>query len=287
VTGPAAILIGTHTFPASGDAARRQANAVASLRALERATIVNVQFADGAHHVDGVETLAVLRKDSRTVSGRSTGARKAIVREVLDTLAAEASRRSLTCFCYSNADVIWSQDAVDWIAAGGRQAYAFSRLDFDAATGRERGIELSGVDAVAMRPEWFAAHRRRFRDYIVGETCWDNVYTAILMCHADAAIENRRGLLRHERHPGAPVTSPAFGAYTGLLAALDADYFHLWCRYWGRLKPLREQAATEEAEAQLAREMFVWRPAWYAPALKAARHAKARLRYAVSRLAIQ
>lgn len=282
-----AILIGTHTFPASGDAARRQADAVASLRALEGTAIVNVQFADGAHELTGIETLARLRKDSWTVTRRNAGARKAIVREMLDVLAAEASRRNAAYFCYANADIVWSQSAVEWMIAGGHQAYAFSRMDVDAATGREIGIQLAGIDAVAMQPLWFGAHRHRFRDYIVGEICWDNVYTAILMCHADAAIENRRGLLRHAQHPGALVPSPVFGAYTSLLAAFDAEYFHLWCRYWECLNPLRRQGATAEDEARMAREIFAWRPAWYAPALRAARHVRARVRYAVSRIALQ
>ncbi len=279
------LLIGTHTFAASGDAARRQANCLASLVALTDAALVNVQFADEPHAVDGVETLAVLKKDSCIVSGRADGKRKAIVRELLDVLASEAGRRGSPYFCFTNADIIWSQAAVDWVLRGGKEAYALCRLDFDGATGADAGIELSGVDAIAMRPEWYRAHAHTFRDYIIGEICWDNVYTAIVMCHADAAIENRRGLLRHERH--APAQSPAFGDYTSLLAALDAEYFHLWCRYWGRLEAWRARGASPEEEARLARDLFVWRPAWYAPGLRLARRVRARLRYAASRLAIQ
>jgi hypothetical protein len=283
----ATLLLGTHTFAASGDAARRQADCVASIRALTGVAAVNVQFADAPHVAEGIETLAALTKDSRAVSGRTEGRRKAIVREMLDVLAAEARRRGCGYFCFTNADIIWSQAAVDWIRREGREAYALSRLDFDGETGADAGVELSGVDAIAMRPEWYQAHAHRFRDYIVGEICWDNVYTAILMCHADAAIENRRGLLRHERHPSGPAPSSAFGDYTSLLAAIDAEYFHMWCRYWGRLEACRARGAPAEEEARLARELFVWRPAWYAPALRLARRVRARLRYASSRLAIQ
>jgi hypothetical protein len=280
------LLLGTHTFAASGDAARRQSAAVASMRALTGVSVVNLQFADGPHHVDGIETLAVLRQDSRTVSGRRTGARKAVVREMLDVLAAEAVGRGAPYFCYSNGDIIWSQPAVRWIADGGKQAYALSRLDVDGASGRALDIQLAGIDAVAMQPQWFAAHRHRFRDYIVGEICWDNVYTAILMCHGEAIIENRLGLLRHERHVGTPAPS-VLGAYTSLLAALDAEYFHLWCGYWDRLRAMRRDGATPEAESQMARQVFTWRPPWYAPALRGLRYVRARARYAAARVAIQ
>ncbi len=281
------LLLGTHTFAASGDGARRQAAAVASMCALRDADVVNLQFADAPHDVEGLETLAVLRRDSRTVSGRRTGPRKAILREMLDALAVEAGRRAARYFCYSNGDIVWSQAAVDWVAGGGRQAVAFSRLDVDGATGRDVGIQLAGVDAIAMQPAWFAGHRDRFRDYIVGEVCWDNVYTAILMRHAESAIENRLGLLRHVRHPGAPVPSPTFGAYTSLLAALDADYFDLWCRYCSRVQTMRRQGATSDEEARMAREVFTSQPPWYAPALRAARHVRARVRYAAARVAIE
>jgi hypothetical protein len=206
---------------------------------------------------------------------------------MLDVLAAEAIRRACAYFCFTNADIIWSQEAVDWILQEGREAYTLSRSDFHSETGADAGIELSGIDAVAMRPEWYRAHAHRFRDYIVGETCWDNVYAAILMCHADAAIENRRGLLRHEQHQSGPVPSPVFDDYTGLLAALDAEYFHLWCRYWGRLEACRARGASPDEEERLARELFVWQPAWHTPALRLARHVRARLRYAAARLAIQ
>lgn len=287
MTGRASLLIGTHTFAASGDAARRQANGLASLQALADAAVVNVQFADAPHVVEGVETLAVLQTDSRAVARRADAPRKAILRELFDALAGEAERRGCPYFCFTNADIVWSQSAVEWILRSGREAYALCRLDFDGATGAAAGIELSGVDAIALRPAWYRAHAHRFRAYVVGEICWDNVYTAIVMCHADAAIENRRGLLRHERHPPPTPGRSAYADYTSLLAALDADYFDVWCRYWGRLEACRARGAPPEEEARLARELFAWRPAWYAPARRLARGLRARLRYAASRLAIQ
>jgi hypothetical protein len=276
------ILIGTHTYAAPGGAAERQAACIVSLRRLERAAIVNVQFADGAHHVDGVETLAVLRKDSRTVTGNA-GPRKGIVSEILDALADAAEARGSRYFCFTNADIIWSQEAVDWILASGKEACIFSRRDVDGSA--DKGIELSGVDAVAIDLAWWRQHRHRFRDYIVGEICWDNTYTAVLMCHANAALENRLGLLRHQAH--APATPHAgFARYIQYLAALDAGYFHLWCAYWGRLAAMRERGAPAEEEQRLAREVFVWRPAPAARVVQAARNLKARLRYRVSRLGI-
>ena len=216
----ARVLIGTHTYLASGGAVHRQQEAVQALLALRGAEIVNVQFAHQPHDVAEVRTLAMLRQSSNSVSGRR-GPSKAIVSEILDVLAAEASARSMDYICFTNADIIFTQQAVDWIAGSGREAYLFSREDFDGETRAPIQMEIAGVDVVAVATSWWLANRRRFRRYIAGEACWDNVYTAIVMCHADALIENRRALVRHERHPMGPMPSPYFGQYVRMLTALE------------------------------------------------------------------
>lgn len=282
----AALLIGTHTYAASGSAAERQQRGLETLRQLRRAVIVNVQFADGGHHVDGVDTLAVLRKDSRTVA-RATATRKPVLSEIFDAVAQQAEARGLRYICFTNADILWSQAAVDWILDGGKQGCALSRRDFDGETGADLGVQLTGVDALAIDVRWWRANRHRFRDYIAGEYCWDNVYTAIVMCHASAAIENRSGLLRHERHPSGASPDAATGRYIQLLTALDAWYFHLWCYYWGRLETLRTTGASLQAEEDLARSAFSRRQPVLQRILQTARSARARLRYALSSHAIQ
>lgn len=282
----AALLIGTHTYAAAGSAAERQRRGLESLRGLQRAAIVDVQFAEAGHHVDGVETLAVLRKDSHTVA-RAAGPRKPVLGEIFDALAREAEARGLRHFCFVNADIIWSQAAVDWILDGGKEGCALSRRDVDGDTGVDLGVQLTGVDALAIEAGWWRSNRRRFRDYIAGEYCWDNVYTAIVMCHANAAIENRSGLLRHERHPSGASADAATGRYIQLLTALDAWYFHLWCYYWGRLEALRKAGASLQEEEDLARSVFSRRQPALARILQKARSARARLRYALPGLAIQ
>lgn len=275
------MLIGTHTYAATGDAARRQAKGVQSLLALRDVETANVHFVRDPHHVEGLQTWPMLAQDAESVSGKR-GPRRAVVREILDVLAREAASRGARYFCFGNADLIWSQQAVEWIRAAGKEGYAFSRMDFDAATGADLGIELAGLDVVAVATDVWPRIRHRFRDYLVGQMLWDNVYASVLMCHADAVIENRQGLIRHERHATAAATADAYARYTQLLAALDARYFRLWCHYWGRLRDLRERGAPADAEQRLAREMFVWPPTPAERAIQALRSAKARLRYAVS-----
>ena len=253
------MLIGTHTFAAAGDSARRQAAGVASLRALGGVEIVNVQFARNPHHLDGVPTLAVLRGTSNAIAGRR-GPTKPIMSEVLDALATHAASRSLDTFCFTNADIIFSQDAVDWMLATPGDGFVLSRQDFDGRTGTPETMEVAGTDVMAIATGWWAANRTRFRPYIAGEGGWDNVYTAILLCHSDAVLENRRPLVRHERHQPGPMPSPHFGEYVRLLCALDAGYFSIWCRYWDGLLRLREAKAGAEEEAAWAREVFVWKP---------------------------
>jgi hypothetical protein len=272
------MLIGTHTYAATGDAGRRQANAVASLLALRGVEIVNVQFIREPHRVGALEGLEKLVRDSTDVTGRR-GSRRPVVREMFDVLASEAASRGHAYFCFTNGDIVWSQQAADWILAGGKQACIFSRQDFDGRTGADTRIELSGTDAFAIAAASWLPLRRRFRDYILGQPCWDNVYTSVLMTHVDAVIENRRGLVRHEQHTSETAAAEPFAAYIRLLAALDARYFHLWCTYWDGLRSLRDQQAPEEMELALARRTFVWPPSLRQRAIQIGRSLKARLRY--------
>ena len=277
--GRVKLVLGTHTFAASGDAARRQAAAIETLRALDGTLPVNVQFAAGAHAVDGIETLAVLSRDSCTVTGRP-GARKPIVSDILDALCVRAERAGATRFAFMNADIRLSQDAVDWISAENRDAWLFSREDFDGTTGASLGMGTAGMDVIALSVPWWRRNRPRFRPYIAGEAIWDNVYTAIVMCHADAVLENRRPLARHEAHPSAwtPGSGP-YALYSQYLAALDAGYFSVWCRYWAGLQDLRRAGAAPEEEEALARRVFVWKPTPPERVAQALRRVKAGLRY--------
>jgi len=239
-----------------------------------------VQFEHQPHDMPDLRTLPVLKHSSNSVSGRR-GPSKAIVPEIFDVLAAEASAKSIEYICFTNSDIIFTQQAVDWILEGRREAYVFSREDFDAETRAPLQMVVAGVDVLAVSTVWWFANRRRFRRYIVGEACWDNVYTAIVMCHADALIENRRPLVRHERHPMGPMPSPHFGEYVRMLTALDAGYFSLWYRYWDALSRLRATGgATAEQETDLARDVFVWKPGPRARAVQRGRDVKALVRYA-------
>jgi hypothetical protein len=273
-----AVLVGTHTFAVTGEGGRRQEAGVASLQRLSGVEIVNVQFVEHTHHFPGVRTLAVLRQTSNAVSGRR-GAMKPIMSEIFDALAAEASARHLDYFCFTNADILFTQDAIDWIRHSGKEAYVLSRQDFDGATGQPTRMELAGTDVFAVATDWWSRNRTRFRPYIAAEGIWDNVYTAMLLCHADGVLENRRPLVRHESHPPGPMPSLQFGEYMRLLAAFDARYFSLWVQYWERLRRLREAGASETDEVQAAREVFVWNPSFFDRAIQIARNIKARVRY--------
>jgi hypothetical protein len=153
-------------------------------------------------------------------------------------------------------------------------------MDVDAS-GRELGITVSGIDGFAFDCGWWARHRRRFRAYVLGETCFDNVFASIMATHGNSVIENRAGEIRHERHPmqsGGP-----FSRYNYYLAALDSRYFSLWAHYVAQLERLRERGATEAEERVVMERMFVWRRAPLAAVWHAGRCVRARWRYARDR----
>lgn len=276
----AGVLLGINAHPASGPAASRQSDAQASLRRLHGVDRVNLQFRHDSTPVavDDFETLPVLTRDSRTATG-AEGIRKPLLGELCSTLAREAQSRGATYFCFSNADILFSQEAITAVLSGDRDGYAFSRMDVDAVTGVDLGMHLGGVDAIAARPEWWLANAHRFRDFILGEPNWDQMYTSILLRHADAVLLNARPLVRHVAHPIAWVHHGAFADYNGLLGALDSHYFTLWCEYHAARKEWERLGGTDEEHEAIQRRAFT-RP-WSASTMliQPLRRSRAWLRY--------
>ena len=276
------LLLGVNAFAATGDAARRQAEALARWRGLSGVRLANLGWPDEMLEVDGFATHPVLRTDSRTASGRP-GPRKPVVREVFDRLATIAAAEGYRWFGYANSDVAWTQAAVDAVIGGGRQAYAFSRGDVEPGTGREIEVVTAGVDAFVVEVAWWGANRQRFRDYVGGEPIWDNVYAALLLAHADGVLLNRAPLVLHERHPAGDWGRSSYAEYLAYLAALDSLYFTRWAVYHHRLTELRARGAGEDEELALQREAFRGSFSARERVVQVGRALKARARWAATR----
>ena len=276
------VVLGVNAFAARGEAADRQARALAAWPAPPGVHRVNLQWADDVHEAEGFQTLAVLAGDARRAAG-VRGRRLPLMRECMDRLAEHARAVGAHAFAYANSDVALTPAAVELMRAGGHDGWAFSRMDVDPATGRELEVVTAGVDAVGARVEWWEAHRHRFRAYPGGEPVWDNVYAALLLAHGDSLLLNRGAWVLHERHaPGEWRASP-YARYIQYLAALDRPYFSLWAEYHAALAALRSRGAGEDEELRLQRETFCRRPGTLARALQAARAAKATARWAARR----
>ncbi len=251
------MILGTHIYPASGDAAERMRRALDGWAQLPGVQLVNLQFADDPSPVvhPAFETRAVLRHDSRSVTSVS-GPRKPIVRELLDRLV-DAADESHTAFAgFSNADILISPSAIARVAACHGDAVVFSRMDIDAATGMPLGEFLSGQDTVFVRPAAYRQVRSRLRPYVVGEMPWDVVYTSILLTHTHAVLVNRGDECRHVVHETIWVDSP-FAAHAWRLAHQDWTYAARWYRYYYGAKALRERGAPEAEENALRDSVFV------------------------------
>ena len=228
------IAIGSHFYPIQGQAEQRQVRSRASLLQLDRVVPVNLQFHDEDFRPGGFQTRLVLRQDSRTVTGAG-GRRKPIVSEMFDALAEAARDAGCRYFAYINNDIEVTSVAVERILTGGRPAYAFSRVDLEPETRAELGVQLFGLDAFAIDVEWWARARRRFRPYIVGEPCWDNVYAALICAHGRGEVVYEQPGIFHEQHPQAWNDGP-FAEHNGFLAALDAPDFSRWVKYVTQLE---------------------------------------------------
>lgn len=277
------VLLGVNAFPAQGDGARRQAEALATWRALDGVRLANLGWPGDVFEVGGFATHPVLAEDSRTASGRN-GPRKPITREVFDRLAEIAAREGCRWLAYANSDIGYTQAAIDRITGGGRDAYCFSRMDFHPSTGQDIEMVTAGIDAFAVSVDWWRANRRRFRAYIGGEPIWDNVYTAILLHHAGGVLFNRDGLVRHERHPAGDWRGSPFARYLNFVGALDRPYFSLWAIYHHELMEMRAGGDPgEEAEMRLQRDVFGPGPRAVDRVLQPARALKARARWAAAK----
>jgi hypothetical protein len=272
------IAIGTHFHAADAEGERRQARARAALLRLEGVVPINLQFVGEDIRPEGFRTLPVLRLDSNTVTG-AAGVRKPIVSEMFGALAEAARGDGCRYFVYLNADIEVTQAAVGAVLARRLDGYAFSRTDVDAATGAELGVQIFGLDMFAIDAAWWAREGRRFRPYIAGEACWDNVYAALVCGHGRGEVINDRPGIYHQRHPTIWKDGP-FAEHNAFLATLDAPYFSRWVQYATRLEALRKGGLPVDGPRLVLDTLSDTRLSPLETAVHAARQLRARFRYA-------
>lgn len=235
-----------------GDTARREAAAQASLAALgPAAECVNLAFADEPSAAALLPQRRALRLDAPRVSG-ATGARKPVISEMLDVLAAEAAARGIPRIGLVNGDIVVLPAAIARLASLDAPAAAVARTDVGG--GAPDAEMLYGVDMFVFDRGFWQRERRRFRPYLLGEMVWDNVYASLVACHGGVLL-NRERLILHERHPSGGHGSP-FARYVHLLAARDRSYFSLWCTYVARAEALRARGGAADEEDALQRAVF-------------------------------
>jgi hypothetical protein len=275
------MIVGTHIYEGDAEAMRRQRSAMAALPQLPGVQAVNVQFQkEPWAALPDIETMPALLRDSVTAAGAGRR-RKPLTRELFDVLARVAAARGHRYFAYVNSDILILPAALQAIEREVRQTYAISRHDVDHFNGDEADGTLltAGIDMFVVSVEWWRRHCRRFRLYVIGDACWDNVYTAVMMCHSDGIVLNRERLILHERHGAVWHDATSTARYNGFLAALDARYFSLWCQYWDRLEEARAQGVSAAGQRALRDEVFVWRRSATAALRQSVRNARARLQF--------
>ncbi len=271
------LLLGTRFYEAdSVDGNRRQQNSIESLRRLQDVRLVNLQFDPDPQRriVEGFAEARRLKSTAHSVTGNA-GPIKPLANEVFGVLAEMAAEFECEYFGFLNADIQVTQQVLDMVRKGRYEAYIFSRTDVSAGN-NHRHVNVYGTDLFVVQQAWWTRWKGRFRPYILGEACWDNVYTAQLLCHARAILLNREPLIFHERHPVAWHDSP-FAAHNGRLCALDNLYFSMWAEYIHRLEQLRARQASAEEEIELQSGVFRWPPPLFARLKQMGRSLKVRM----------
>ena len=283
------ITLGSHSYPAKGEDARRQNAALESWRHLPNVDLVDLQFAHlpPVPELPGFRRVQAMRQDSVELTG-AQGRRKPIVSEMFDLLAREALAAGNEIFMFSNSDILLSPATIAAVFAAaeeGCKAQVFSRMDFDGKTGRDVALIYPGQDTFAVDARWWMENRWRFRPYVIGETSWDNVYTALMVLHAPTRLHNRETLARHEEHEVIWYDSP-FRAHNLLLLTLDSYYHGDWCRFCEGLRAIRTDgfAGDPAREEALRRESFRLRPSWRTRLIHVGRVARAFARQWLARV---
>ena len=248
------VILGTHIYPAKGEAAERQSRALDTWRSLPDCQLVNLQFTRNwpILELDGFATSITLKQDSNQLC-RCAGVRKPSVKEMLCRLAETADAADATYFGLVNADILLDPGIVPMVKASGKTAVMFSRREVDPDGPKE--VLTWGVDAVFFRCDWWKAHQRRFRAYILGEAFWDVVVTSIALSHGDGQLVNDGLCLQHVRHPIMWEGSP-FAYHNHYLSRLDSPYFTCWLNYHNALQAARRTGASREEEYALQEEYF-------------------------------
>lgn len=243
------VVLGTSISGRGGETGTREAAAQRALASLTDTVALNFAF-PGETPPALVATRAVLPRDASAVA-RAPGPRKPIVTDILDLAAEEAARRGAPFCGIVNGDIVVSQAAIDTLADPPAPALAYFRLDVGG--GETPEMLLFGVDMFVFSVPWWRAERRRFRDYILGEAIWDNVFAAIAACHGGVLL-HADPFITHERHAGGG--SSAYARYLQSLAARDATYFSRWCAFVEGVREAREQGGGAEAERAVAAAAF-------------------------------
>jgi hypothetical protein len=275
------IVLGTNVYEAQGEVGEREERALETWHHLPNCRLVNLQFAQHGSNLnrDGFTTRAVLQLDSNQVCRRA-GVRKPVVKEMLTALAQEAESVGVAYFGLVNADILLSPEIISAVETSGKTAMLFSRREVDPDGIKE--ICTYGIDAVFFRTDWWAQHRHRFRNYVLGEPCWDVVTTSIALFHGDGLLVNDSFLVQHVRHPIIWHDSP-FAYHNWYLSALDSFYFSNWADYHGALAEMRSHGTTRAKELELQQKFFKRRWSWGQSLYHLGRCVRAQVRYQVKK----
>ena len=163
------VLKGINLRGAKGKTAKGKALAVA--RALAARSASTCSSRSSRTTMPALRTLPLLTTFVELRHRAGAGLRRrSLVREIFDALAGSKRRRSRSNTSASRTPTSsFTQRAVDWMLDGGKEAYVFSREDFDAETRAPLQMVVAGVRRargvhrlVARQPTPFPPlHRRR------------------------------------------------------------------------------------------------------------------------------
>lgn len=158
--------------------------------------LYNIQFVDKnvpfREHPE-YKLIRVLKETNHDYVKEKSKRTMPMTKEIFDRLA---ELEGYTHICLINDDIILSDRFFKLILNSDYDAYPFSRLAIKPIKTLEDNIvaehyQVSGIDAVCLKRDWWLENRERFPTYVLGAPVWDIHYATICMRYGNSTLCNK------------------------------------------------------------------------------------------------
>jgi hypothetical protein len=186
-------------------------------------------------NISSLHETKLLTRDSRDFveGGKKT---TPCVKDILDGLA----ETDCDYMVYTNSDILFSYNFIEYILNGDYTGYACSRMDIHPINNLQDKMiqfryEIAGQDTFVIKKDWYIKKRHVIKDYLIGSILYDTALTCILKQHGqnDPIVNDYPVQIAHIHHGwGSGYPSPENTYNTSLYDSEDKQLKDPWGWYY-------------------------------------------------------